>query len=285
MAKTPPKIGGQFVMESFRDLAKASIRAPFDNAEFAFFSHGSMLHGIHTDGLNVIREDMGGADALKAGIAEVHRLGLHTTLYIEGYIVPNESELVQSGRADPWRIMAKDGSTDGPNHDTKAQLMCVGCKEWQDHLAQTAARLLRETGADGIRLDSLGYLYLPCYNPQHHHSSPFDFNKWVKELLAKVRTAAIEVNPNALLTTEATMDWYGQWFHGALIQRWTREIPPMRAAVGPYRPFAYSFAGPVWASLSGLASEECPRWGRWKRIGYAPIWRPQDIGFGRRRRR
>jgi len=148
--------------------------------------------------------------------------------------------------------MHKNGSYTGSYEKDGFSHMCPGCKEWQEHLAQTAARLLRETGADGVRLDSLGYWYIPCYNPEHHHKSPFDYNTWMKELLAKVRKAALEVNPDALLTTEAAMDWYGQWFHGSLIQRYSREVPPIRLAVTPCRPYVY-MGGPVWGSLSGLA--------------------------------
>ena len=112
--------------------------------------------------------------------------------------------------------------------------MCPGCEEWQDHLAGVVARLLRETGADGIRLDSLGFYYLPCYNPAHGHASPFDYNEWIKQLLAKVRAAAIAVKPDVLLLTEGSADWFGPWFHGALTA-----VPagpaPMRLAVSPFR--------------------------------------------------
>ena len=140
--------------------------------------------------------------------------------------------------------------------------MCPGCVEWQNHLAAVVGRILRETGADGIRLDSLGFYFLPCYNPEHHHATPFGYNDWMKQLLAKVRAAAFAVNPNAYLTTEAPVDFYGRWFHGALTDpsRGTRkgtvvvrEAPPMRLAVAPYRPIIWSPGGPVWASVMGLA--------------------------------
>lgn len=242
----------QFVLDSFRDMPRAHQRLPIDNMEYAFYSRGSMLHGIHTDGDNLVREDMGGAEAMREGIAGVHRQGLHVTLYIEGYIVHKESELAKSGKAEQWSVMHKDGSITGPYTQQGFFHMCPGCAAWQDHLAATAARLLRETGADGIRLDSLGFYFLSCYNPAHHHASPFGYNEWMKELLAKVSAAALAVNPDALLTTEAPVDWYGQWFHGALTQVYPRDLPLMRLAVHPYRPIAYSQSGPVWGSISGL---------------------------------
>jgi hypothetical protein len=245
--------GGQFVLESFTQLPAAHLRVPIDNLEYAFYSRGSMLHGVHTDGDNIVREDMGGGAAMREGIAGVHRLGLHATLYIEGYIVHKESELAKSGKAQRWSVMHKDGSITGPYTSQGFYHMCPGCVEWQDHLARTVERLLRETGADGVRLDSLGFYFLPCYNPAHGHATPFGYNEWMKQLLSKVRRAALSVNRDALLTTEAPVDWFGQWFHGALTQVYPRDLPPMRLAVGPYRPYVYAQGGPVWGAVSGLA--------------------------------
>ncbi len=244
-------VGG--MLDSFRDLPRAVLHAPIDNIEYAFYSRGSMLYGTHTDGDNIVREDLGGAEALQDGIAGVHRLGLRTTLYIEGYIVHKDSDLAKSGRAERWSVMHKDGGITGGYTKQGFYHMCPGCAEWQDYLAAMAARLLRETGADGVRLDSLGFYFLPCYNPAHGHATPFGYNEWMKQLLAKVREATLAVNPEALLTTEAPVDWYGQWFHGALTQKYPRDLPLMRAAVAPYRPIAYSPGGSVWASISGLA--------------------------------
>ncbi|UCH35474.1 MAG: hypothetical protein JSV65_03745, partial [Armatimonadota bacterium] len=225
-----PDHGGQFCLDTFAQLPAAHLRVPIDNLEYAFYSRGSMLHGVHTDGDNVVREDMGGAAAMRNGIAALHHLGLHATLYIEGYIVHKESELAKSGKAERWSVMRRDGGITGNYTSQGFYHMCPGCVEWQDHLAHTVERLLRETGADGVRLDSLGFYFLPCYNPAHEHDTPFGYNDWMKQLLSKVRRAALSANPNALLTTEAPVDWYGQWFHGALTQVYPRDLPPMRLA-------------------------------------------------------
>jgi len=247
-----PAYGGQFMLDSFRDLPAAHLRMPFDHLEYAFWSRGSMLYGKHTDGDNVIREDLGGPEAMREGIAGLHRLGLHATLYIEGYIVHEKSDLAREGKAQRWSVMHRDGTIGGPYTQQGFLHMCPGCAEWQDHLVSVVSRVLRVTGADGVRLDSLGFYFLPCYNPEHHHASPFGYNQWVAELLAKVRRAALAENPRSLLTTEAPVDFYGQWFHGALTQVYPRDLPPMRLAVGPYRPFVYAPGGPVWGSISGL---------------------------------
>lgn len=249
--------GGLFALNSFRELPGVHLRVPLDNTEYAFFSQGSVNPKVHTDGDNFVREDLGGAAALREGIAGVHRLGLHTTLYVEGFIVWEGSELGRSGKAARWAIMHKNGTLIGPYSNQGFYHLCPGCVEWQDHLAEMAARLLRETGADGIRLDSLGFYYLPCYNPAHRHETPFGYNEWIKQLLAKVRAAVLAVNPDALLTTEGPSDWFSPWFHGALTSPCPRELPLMRLAVGPFRPVVYSACSAIWASLSGLPGGGC----------------------------
>lgn len=253
--------GGQVALQSFRDLPTAHLRSPVDNWEYAFFCQTSARlqdreSTPHTDGDNIIREDMGGAEALREGIAGDHRLGLHATLYVEGYIVHEESDMVRFGNGRQWAIMRKDGTVTGPYTKQGFYHMCPGCKEWQDHLANMVARLLRETGADAIRLDSLGFYYWPCYNPAHRHDTPFGYNEWIKALLAKVRSAAIAVKPDVLLLTEGSADWLGQWFHGALTSRCPRDLSPMRLAVGPFRNYVYA-SGALWGSLSGFPGGGC----------------------------
>jgi len=246
----------QYALESFRDLPAARIRSPLDNWELAFFSHRCMIPDVHTDGDNIVREDMGGAEALREGIAGCQSLGFYTTLYVEGYIVSKESDLARTGKAERWAVMQKDGSRTGPYAKQGFYHMCPGCVEWQDHLADSVRRLLRETGAHGVRLDSLGFYYLPCYNPAHHHESPFGYNEWIGKLLAKVRKSAVAANPDVLLLTEGSADWFGQWFHGALTSRCPRDLSMMRLAVGPFRPYVYA-SGALWGSLSGFPGGGC----------------------------
>jgi len=252
---------GQVALESFLDLPAAHLRAPVDNWEYAFYCRASMRmqdqpFTPHTDGDNVIREDLGGADAMRAGIAGVHRLGLHVTLYVDGYIIHESSDLARAGKGREWAVMHRDGTITGPYSHQGYYHMCPGCAGWQDHLADTVARLLRETDADAVRLDSLGFYYLACYNPAHHHESPFGYNDWLKTLLAKVGRAAIAVKPEVLLLTEGPADWFGPWIHGALTSRCPRELSPMRIALAASRNYVYA-TGALWGSLSGYPGGDC----------------------------
>lgn len=257
----PSAYRGQYVIQSFRELPALHLLRPLDNWEYAFYCRTSMMandreYTPHTDGENIIREDLGGPEALRQGIEDVHKLGFHVTLYIDGYLMHEDCDLARSGLGERWAVMHKDGSIVGPYSSQGFYHMCAGCEEWQNHLAGMVARLLRETGADAVRLDSLGFYYLPCYNPLHRHTTPFGYNEWLKQLLAKVRAAAVAVKPDVLLLTEGPADWIGQWFHGALTARCPRDLPLMRLAVGPFRTYVYA-SGALWGALAGYPGGGC----------------------------
>ncbi len=242
-------------LDSFSELPSAYLKYPADLHEYAFHTQGSSRDPqVHTDGDNVLREDLGGAPALKEGIARIHQLGYRFAFYVEGYIVHKSSELAKSGKAERWSVMHRDGSITGSYTKAGFYQMCPGAVEWQDHLAEVASRLVRETGADAVRLDSLGFYFLSCYNPAHHHESPFGYNRWIQQLLDKVSRAVRAVNPDCVLTTEAPVDFYSSWFHGALHLNTVmgREIPLIRVALPGYRPYLYQQIGPIYGSLAGL---------------------------------
>ncbi len=174
----------------------------------------------------------------------MHRMGRRITLYVEGLIVPEESELFEHLPAvRDWVVINSDGPTNG-NYTRQGLLhMCPGSGEWQDHLAAMCARLMRESGIDGIHIDSLGYYFWPCHNPKHHHASPFDYNLRVQGPYAKVARAVRGVKPDALLSTEAPADFRFPYLNHALHSMNDLEIPysvsegtsPLRVALPEYR--------------------------------------------------
>ena len=265
---------GAVCMDSFRDLWKAYLSNPIDNHEFAFHDRGCQFpvsftptgapRYVHTTGDNVLREDLGGAPALREGVAQVHKLGFHFTFYVEGYIVHETSDLARDGRARRWSIMNRNGTLTGNYSDQGFYHMCPACVEWQDHLATVCSRLVRETAADGVRLDSLGFYFLPCYNPAHHHPHPFVYNDGIRQLLSKVSRAVRDANPQAVITTEAPIDFYASHTQGAIMSLCSREIPLMRVAIPNYRPFLYGPLGPVCGSLSGLVGGTGKGERRWR---------------------
>ncbi len=294
-AQQQPDVPGAFT--SFRQLPRLYLNDPhlYDLKEWAMYNSLVLSdapkeagHYVHADGTYYPRHDLGGAPALREGVAAAHRIGRRVLFYVEGTIVHKTSELTLGGVGERWMILDEHGQPLDryPGHWS----MCPGCEEWQDHLAEVCKRLLWETGADGIRLDSLGSPWFPCYNPAHNHESPFDWNKWILQLLQKVRAAMDEVNPQTTLWTEHPVDFYGKYCDGALCQRCPgAEVPPVRIACPTsYRLYYYGHrnngdAG--LAALNGLVAEnpylyvKAEDWGwihgsfgRWKDAGPVTRW-------------
>lgn len=267
-SEEPAQANLSTAMDTFDELPQAYLAKPYEALEYAFYCEQSM-HGQlgpqwspaetrrHTDGLNYIRPDLGGAAALRRGVEAVHQMGRKITLYIEGLIVPQESRLFELiPAAKDWIVHNIGGDNIGPYSKANWFHMCPGSKGWQDHLADMVVRLIRETGIDGIRLDSLGGYHWHCYNPAHQHESPYDYNRWVLELLDKVGRAARSVKPDFLLSTEHPADYYFAHFNHSLHQiirltdlTWAvNETSPLRVAFPDYK-ICYWGGGGVSGSL------------------------------------
>jgi hypothetical protein len=87
-----------------------------------------------------------------------------------------------------------------------AWAMCPDNEFYPDYVADQMARVIRETGADGMRMDVWGYGGQACTNPQHKHlfAEP-GHNAYLQASAAaiqKVRDAVDKEKPGAILTTE-----------------------------------------------------------------------------------
>ena len=233
-------------MDTFDDMWKRYIEFPVNLFEYAFYCEGSAHPMLlkkevgdqkpHTDGWNIPRADLGGMEAMKRGVQKLHKMGRKITLYIEGLILPSRSVLYENkpGSKD-WLIMNPDGSNDGPYTATDFDHMCPGSEGWQDHVVEMATRLVRETDVDGIRLDSYSFYFWPCYNPTHHHASPFDFNLWMMQILEKVSKALRAIKPDIIISTESPVDYNFLYFNHSLNQYFHDELYKLANDTAPLR--------------------------------------------------
>lgn len=146
------------------------------------------------------REDWGGKESFARAVNEAHEKGMHVILYLEGNLFPAHFEAgANCERLHPLATRVnRDGTLQTGN-------MCPGSALWQDYLSDTCKRLIRDTGADGIYLDSISQIPpFACYDPKHGHEILNQtWNRDVAQLFEKVRIAIREVNPQAVLYAEA----------------------------------------------------------------------------------
>ena len=99
--------------------------------------------------------------------------------------------------------------------------MCADNPGWRTYMADTCARIIEETGADGVRIDEMGGASRICSNDRHPHT--FAREGQYQELQAQadmarmVRQAIDNVDPTAVLMTETPgIDILGQYVDGSL---------------------------------------------------------------------
>ncbi len=242
------------LFSDYRDLPLLYLNDCYDTKEWAQYNEGVALHpetygAYMSDGTFGFRSDLGGAKSMREGVDQVHKAGRRVIFYVAGYSVLKDSAIFAGTNVDDWKLLDK------PDHMwdigyPNGISVCPGYLPRQEQLVQTCRRILKESGADGIRLDELG-AFVPCYNPAHHHASPFDSMQWHRELLRKVRAAMDEVNPYAVLGTEGPIDFFRESCDYALqMFQPGGEIDAMRVAVPDYTGFAYH-PGAVESALNG----------------------------------
>jgi hypothetical protein len=256
---------------SFRDLPHSYVNQPYDLWELAMYHEGLVRTGSHEqDGTYYFRSDLGGPEAIREGVERMHRMGRRVAFYIAAISTRKDSDLFKGSDINDWLLMEQPGKMLDIGYPFGVS-MCHGYAPWQDHLAAVCKRLLEESGADGIRLDEFGTPSIACHNPAHHHDSPFDGNQWALDLLRKVRAAMDEVNPEAILMTEAACDFLHLYSDAGGLQMFYpgREIDALRVAVPTYRGPGYS-PGAVECALNGIVANrptatrgDYPGYGQW----------------------
>ena len=151
------------------------------------------------DGYN---ERWGGLPALRDAIDMYRQRGALVTLYTDPFRVDHGSKCGQQ-YGERWGVVKPDGSY---RDDYDAWRMCHDVAEYRQWVADAMRRVLRETDADGIRLDEYGHAGSACFSKHHQHTFAeqgcTEWQRGVTEATRLVRQAMDEVDPKSVLTTE-----------------------------------------------------------------------------------
>jgi len=165
-------------------------------------------------------DELGGLDRLRAEIKGVHDKGVHVTLYTCPRFAWEFSDIA---KAHPeWVLKNHDGSV---SEDWSVHLdgvtalmldMCYSFEGWRDYMAKTVGRIVRDTGCDGVFMDTMNDAKF-CYDPTHKHteSNPIMAEKMLKAIRSELKAA----NPNAIMSSEdACSDRLLQYVDGCLVK-------------------------------------------------------------------
>jgi hypothetical protein len=111
--------------------------------------------------------------------------------------------------------------------------MCHDVAEYRQWVADTMKRVMRETEADGIRLDEYGHRGWACFSKLHRHTyAEPGVTQWQKEIAETCRLvhqAMDEVKPQSVLTTEHPgYDYLLQFLEGCITYDLTVQATPLR---------------------------------------------------------
>jgi len=277
------------VLASFEQLPRLYLNGHNDLQEWAQYWQGVIRHDIyhsynHTDGVYDVRHDLGGAAGFRTGVVNVEKIGRFVGLYIASRSVRTDSIFFAEPypgagtKPEDWFMMYRPKArlAKPTTRGDQTVHMCVRYPPWQDHLAATIKRLLRETGARYVRIDEFGHTFLPCWNPAHKHESPFRAMPEVMEFLRKIRAAIDEVDSDIVLFTEGATDMLALYCDGTL-NLWVPgpDIAPMRLTVPNYIGLSYHL-GQVDCALNGFVpgtDYACNRYGWWN-SHHGKLWSP-----------
>ena len=151
------------------------------------------------DGYN---ERWGGLPALRDTIAAYRDQDMLVTLYTDPFRVDRATKCGRQ-HGGQWGVVRPDGTY---RDDYDAWRMCHDTPAYRQWVAEQMQRVLRETGADGIRLDEYGHAGSACFSTKHEHTYAepgcTEWQRGVAEATRLIRAAMDEVDPRTVLTTE-----------------------------------------------------------------------------------
>jgi hypothetical protein len=163
---------------------------------------GQTMYPLNRGDYDGYNRRWGGLPALREAIATYRRMGALVTLYTDPLLADDNTRCGQQwGKL--WGIVNPDGKY---RTGYEAWNICHDVADYRRFVAQTMGRVIRETGADGIRLDEYGHCGAACYSKLHQHTfAEWGTTEWqraIAETTKMVHQAMDQAAPGTILTTE-----------------------------------------------------------------------------------
>jgi hypothetical protein len=163
---------------------------------------GKMMWNNQPGDYKGYNERFGGLPAFQKAVKTYQNMGALVTLYTDPFRLDSNCEI--GGKyGEQWGVVGVNGKKTTAYEVWNPCHNLVAVHEW---VAETMGRVMRETGADGIRLDEYGHRGYACYDETHKHvyQEPgiTQWNKGVADACARIHAEMDKVRPDLVLTTE-----------------------------------------------------------------------------------
>ena len=155
--------GGEGKPAEGPDPRQQRLPAPFRLAQTPQFGHwGAYDH----------YESVGSKDRFRQAVQECQQAGVPVGLYLDGYVVANNSDKPAKSDIEKWAIQGP--GIKASNKAYQARAMCPYVKEWRDYLTAAFRRVADEVKPDGMYMDEFGGCLTShtCYSTGHGHPAP-----------------------------------------------------------------------------------------------------------------
>ena len=171
----------------------------------------------------------GGLPAFRKAVEECKHSGALTTLYTDPFRLDDACETGRKHGRE-WDVVLPNGEL---SRSYEVWNPCHDLPEVRQWAANAMGRVMRETGADGIRLDEYGHRGWACWNPAHKHTfAEPGCTEWLRataEATKMIRAAMDKVNRRSVLTTEHPgYDYLMQYLDGCITYDLTVQATPLR---------------------------------------------------------
>ena len=115
---------------------------------------------------------MGSKERFRQAVQECQQAGVPVGLYLDGYVVANNSDKPAKSDIEKWAIQGP--GIKASNKAYQARAMCPYVKEWRDYLTAAFRRVADEVKPDGMYMDEFGGCLTShtCYSTGHGHPAP-----------------------------------------------------------------------------------------------------------------
>lgn len=161
------------------------------------------------------RKDLGGQQAFKEGIKQLHEQGGKIILYVEPFIVYQYSKIGKE-KGEQWAARNADGQL--YRQYNQNYTMVPFLPEWQEYITGVCERLVKEFDADGIFLDSWAWqMNWPVRAGENNKLySSQQYSRGVLQITDKVLKAIQAIKSDAVVIGETTSGPVWQHWHGGL---------------------------------------------------------------------
>jgi hypothetical protein len=236
---------------------------------------GKLMYPLNRGDYDGYMPQWGGLPALRAHIQAMQDAGQLPMFYTDPLLACANTRMgsqhgPEFGVMNPrWTDAYKTGKTpEGYVGSYGSYNMCQDTEWYQNWLVETMARVCRETGIDGIRLDEYGHRGYVCTSPHHRHiyAEP-EHNAWIQSLARSVQLvhrAMDEVRPDLVLTTEFPgTDQMSAGLEGAIVYD-VRRIRSFRPA--PINLFRFYFPACRPLEINRPPRPEAKDWMLWNMV-------------------